>query len=177
MLMLGDTTIHLHHFKLQARFHIASQAIGGHTSNSERAEQGIKPALLTVSGTISFEHVDHLKQLRRLATATTQTQARVRYRITNDTANALDIKNVQFVDDVAIDEMANQRAWTVRFSLVEYHSVPEKIEERASQQPNTQPARPIENVPLAPQATQQRTGFEQLLTHIDNALAPSHETD
>ena len=52
------------------------------------------------------------------------------YRIVNDTASAMGMRQVQFSDGVSAREDDSLRGWRVQFSLTEKLSNPERVEKR-----------------------------------------------
>ena len=56
-------------------------------------------------------------------------------RISNQTAEALKIRQVKFQGVVRADEQESHRQWSVSFELVEHLSVPERVEQRQPDKP------------------------------------------
>ncbi len=94
-----------------------------------QAETGAKAKELYIAGFILFKDAQELTQLFQLAEAT-DNGARVIYRISNQTAETLGIKQVRFDDSIEAVEQDTTQQWAVRFKLVEYRSVPQKKEQR-----------------------------------------------
>ena len=76
-----------------------------------------------------FTDKQQLTNLFKLAEAT-ESGARVIYRISNKTAEALGVKQVRFASKIEAVEQQTTRQWSVSFTLQEYRSVPQKVEER-----------------------------------------------
>lgn len=129
MLALNSKSINLKSLRITASQELAGDDISGQSSNTDVAETGIKAKLLSVTGLITFENAESLSKLFELAEAT-EDGARVIYRINNKTATALNIKQVRFSGKVEAAEQETTRQWQVSFSLTEYRSVPQKVEER-----------------------------------------------
>ena len=105
--------------------------------------------------------------------------ALVTYDIVEPTANAMNVRQVQFVDTFTARPIDGLRAWRVSFGLAEYRSVPEKIEQRQqTAAPQTQQAEgdtvAAADTPAAPSqaAAPELTGFENVLAFLDEQLAP-----
>lgn len=133
MLGLNTTQLKLKSLRITASQALASEDSSGQSSSTDVAETGLKAKMLSVTGYIHFEQAQHLTELFQLAEAT-EDSARVIYRINNKTANALGIKQVRFSSKIEAVEQETTRKWRVTFTLAEYRSVPEKVEER---QPET----------------------------------------
>ena len=133
MITLNTTKINLKSLRITASQALASEDASGQSSSTDVAETGTKAKMLSVSGLISFDSVDHLSQLFELAEAT-EDGARSIYRINNHTASALGIKQVRFSSKIEAAEQETTRQWRISFSLAEYRSVPQKVEERQPDQ-------------------------------------------
>ena len=133
MLTLNTKIINLKSLRITASQTLASEDASGQSSSTDVAETGIKAQMLSVSGLITFDNAQHLSELFELAKAT-EDAARTIYRISNNTASALGIKQVRFSSKIEAAEQETTRQWRVSFSLAEYQSVPQKVEER---QPET----------------------------------------
>jgi hypothetical protein len=129
MLNLNSTTIALKTLRITASLELASEDASGQSSSTDTAETGIKAKMLAVSGFIPFTDSQQLTNLFKLAEAT-EAGARVTYRISNKTADALGIKQIKFSSKIEAVEQQTTRQWSVSFILQEYRSVPQKVEER-----------------------------------------------
>lgn len=129
MLTLNTTKINIKSIHLSASQELASEDASGQSSSTDVAETGTKAKTINVSGFIAFDNAEHLSQLFGLAEAT-EDAARVIYRINNHTASALGVKQVRFSSRIEAVEQGSTRQWRVGFSLTEYRSVPQKVEER-----------------------------------------------
>lgn len=133
MLTLNTISINLKSLRITASQTLASEDASGQSSSTDVAETGTKAKMLSVNGFIPFDNAEHLAQLFNLAEAT-EDAARTIYRISNLTASALGVKQVRFSGKVEAAEQETTRQWRISFSLAEYRSVPQKVEER---QPDT----------------------------------------
>ena len=129
MLTLNSVTIILKSIRITASLELASVDASGQSSSTDQAEIGTKAKKLTVSGLLPFTKAEHLAKLFTLAEAT-ENGARSIYRISNNTANALDVKQVRFSSKIEAVEQETTRQWAISFMLSEYRSVPQKVEER-----------------------------------------------
>ncbi|CAM2738647.1 adenine glycosylase [Pseudoalteromonas distincta] len=132
MLTLNSLSIVLKSLRITASQELASEDASGQSSSTEQAETGIKAKTLAVSGFLPFTMADNLADLFNLAEAT-EDGARVIYRISNRTANTLGVKQVRFSSKIEAVEQQTTRQWSVSFTLSEYSSVPQKVEERTPQ--------------------------------------------
>ncbi len=132
MLTLNSLSITLKSLRITASQELASEDASGQSSSTDQAETGIKAKTLAVSGFLPFTQAEHLAQLFAMAEAT-EGGARVIYRISNHTASALGVKQVRFSSKIEAVEQQTTRQWAINFTLVEYRSVPQKVEERTPQ--------------------------------------------
>ncbi|WP_257274264.1 hypothetical protein [Endozoicomonas sp. SESOKO4] len=115
-----------------------------------------------------------MTKLRELATALDSNDNLKVYDIVNDTAAAMKVRQVTFMDNFTASETDGRNAWQVNFTLVEYLSIPEKKEQRkpqkvaVDQSAEGQPAG--ETTPPTNQE-EQLTGAMAVLKKLDDALA------
>lgn len=161
---------------VNGRLTIETESLGGNTSGSDRANNGIKPKMLIVSLVIKFDQVDHLRELIRTAEATDANGKLVVYDIVDPTAQGMNIRQVQFDETLNVRDLIEKKAWRVTFTLSEYLSIPEKTEQR--QQTETPEEQSAEGEQVASANTEEQggteelTGFEKVLKFADDALAP-----
>jgi len=129
MLTLNDIQIVIKTVRITASQELATEDASGQSSSTDTAETGIKAKMLSVSGFITFADAQQLTNLFKLAEAT-EAGARMIYRISNKTAEALGVKQVRFASKIEAVEQQTTRQWSVSFTLQEYRSVPQKVEER-----------------------------------------------
>jgi len=129
MLNINSTAITLKSLRIKASLELASEDASGQSSSTDRAETGTKAKKLTVSGLLPFTNADHLAELFTLAEAT-ESGARSIYRVSNNTASALGVKQVRFSSKIEAVEQETTRQWAISFTLSEFRSVPQKVEER-----------------------------------------------
>lgn len=173
MLTLNATKIPLKAIRITASQELATEDASGQSSSTDAAETGMKAKMLSVTGLIRFTEKQQLTDLFKLAEAT-EGGARVTYRISNKTAEALGVKQVKFSSSIEAMEQETTRQWNISFTLAEVRSVPQKKEERtpqpaAAQQGATGQAAADESAP--PQTEVPLTGFTAFLKSVDNGLA------
>ncbi|EGR0802236.1 adenine glycosylase [Vibrio alginolyticus] len=178
MLTLNGTQLPLKNLRISVRQQLAGQDMSGQTSATDQAEIGSKGKILTVKGVIPFNEKQLLTNLFSMAEAQ-ENGARQIYRISNQTAEALKIRQVKFQGAVRADEQDSHRQWSVSFELIEHLSVPERVEQRQPDKPaaqqkvqgvNTQiEAGQSDDVP--PDTEVELTGVMKVLKAVDNALA------
>ena len=174
MLSLNSTRIPGHNLSVRANFRIESKELSGQTSSSDRSEEGIKPCTLSVSVQIAFDDAADLTRLREMATALDTAGSLQVYDIVNETASAMKVRQVTFMDNFSVAQAGNLRAWQVSFTLVEHRSISEKIEQRQPQKIAQNQGTTGETVgETAPPTNQdeQLSMAKRVLKQIDNALA------
>ena len=129
MLTLNTKKIILKSLRITASQELASEDASGQSSSTDVAETGTKAKKLAVSGLLPFTKAEHLAERVALAEAT-ESGARSSYRISNNTASALGVKQVRFSSKIEAVEQETTRQWAISFTLSEYRSVPQKVEER-----------------------------------------------
>ncbi|WP_325891110.1 baseplate complex protein [Grimontia sp. NTOU-MAR1] len=178
MLNLSGQRVPLKGLKVTARQQLAGQDMSGSSAATDQAETGDKTKVLAVTGTIPFKAAPMLNQLFTLAGAK-EAAARVVYRITNPTADALKIRQVKFQGTLTAREDMTLRQWVVAFELVEHLSVAERTEKRepptpAAQQKatgmTTPTTTPTASDDVPPDTDVEMTGFMGVLHQIENAL-------
>lgn len=165
--------------KVTGDLRIESGDMSGQTSNSDTAHKGFKPKTLTVNLLIRFIDSADLRTLMRLAEATESGGQLKTYRIVNDTAAAIGMRQVQFSDGVSAREDDSLRGWRIQFTLTEKLSNPERVEKRrAASAVGTQSA-PGQGVSGSSNGTggadgasggRELTGFEATLKKLDDYL-------
>ncbi|TKF77907.1 DNA-binding protein [Vibrio kanaloae] len=134
MLALDGLPVNLDSMKVEMSMELKDQDMSGQSSGTDTAEQGDKGKKLTFSGRVPFTRVETLTQLYSLASDKDETNTRRVYRIGNDIALALKIRNVKFTGRINAREHETLQAWNVSFELREHNSVAEQKEQRAKEQ-------------------------------------------
>ncbi|UXI00422.1 adenine glycosylase [Photobacterium sp. TY1-4] len=178
MLTLNGTQLALKALRISVRQQLAGKDMSGQTSATDQAETGSKGKILTVKGVIPFAQKTLLTDLFSMAEAQ-DNGARQIYRISNNTAEALKIRQVKFQGAIRSDEQDSLRQWAVSFELIEHLSVPERVEQRQPDKPAAQQKvqgveTPVE-VAVAenvPPGEEKELGWTmKFFTYIENTLA------
>lgn len=155
-LALNGTPIYMHNLMTSVSVKREQKDMSGSKSSTKNSEKGVKAKELQVSGIIPYERKEWLTTIFNLAEAETGKGEQAKYRVSSVTAEAVNMREVQFADSVTAQEMEDRLAWQVSFTLREVNSVAEKKEARkAKPQVKTQG----EKAPVAqssqPQAAEQ----------------------
>jgi len=172
---LNEYTVPNSELRVNASLRIENETLAGQTSSTSSTNKGVKPKVLQVSLLIRFDDAKQLTELTSVAEAMDDKGALTVYDIVEPTANAMNVRQVQFTDNFSVREVDGNKAWRVTFSLKEYLSVSEKAEQRlAVSEPGAQSAEgdTISTASTSQDtATEPLTGFEQFLSRVDKALA------
>ncbi len=175
-LLLNDYDVPGYNLKIGGGMTIRTSDASGETSSTDEVDKGTKGKKLTVSLSIRFADEADLKRLIRVSEAKVN-GARKIYTITNKTANTVGIRQVRFAESFNWPENGTLRQWDVSFTLKEYLSNPERVEQReekpapvaqTSEGKATEEERPAET---AEAVAEPQTGFEKFLHLVDQALA------
>lgn len=167
-LRLGDFNVPGYGLVVIGDLEIRTEDLSGETSGSDLVTKGTKPKTLTVSLNIRFDDGQGLKDLVRVAEARESGGDLMVYTIVNRTANAAGIRQVQFTEHVRWAEQENTRAWSVSFTLREYLSVPERVEQREEAAQTV--SQTSTGQAVADMAGETATNFKKLLSVVDEAL-------
>lgn len=130
---LGEHDIELKDINVSVILTLPSEDAGGQTSSTETIEQGVKPQLINVSGTVLMAEPEKLGAIKELATAIGEDRKRVKYDIVEPIAEAMNIRQVRFFDRLSVKENEVSRKWKVDFVLREVNSVAEAKEKSANE--------------------------------------------
>lgn len=175
ILRLGDYNVPGYSLNVTGNMDIRTSDASGETSSTDEVDKGTKGKTLTVALNILFSREADLRGLIRVAEAKDNGSRRI-YTIANATANAAGIRQVRFAERVTWQEQEGLRAWAVSFTLREYLSNPERVEQReektatvaqTSDGTATESERPAET---AATVEQPATGLERLLQRVDDFL-------
>ena len=171
-LRLGDFNVPGYGLSVTGDLEIRTEDLSGETSATDSAEKGVKPKALTVSLSIRFADEQDLRDLIRVAEAKNSDGSMKIYTVTNRTANAAGVRQVRFTDHVRWQEQDGLQAWSVSFTLREYLSVPERVEQREAQASTEAQASEGKVVAgsTAEQVQEPQTNFERLLSVADKVL-------
>lgn len=171
-MMLDDHTVPNKELKVSMSMRIESEKLDGQGSGTSTAHKGFKPKVFTVSLIIPYAEPELLGALIAVAEATQGSGGLKVYDITDELANSVKVRRVQFTEEFYVREMDNVRAWAVQFSLQDYHSVPEKVEKR--QETAAAQAQTADGEVVAAQGDDESGEmgwFERQLAKMDKALS------
>ncbi len=115
---------------VKGNLELRTEDIAGETSGTDSVEKGIKPKILRVSVSIPFKNPQDLSDLIKKAEAKNDAGERKIYTITDRTANVAGIRQVRFTEHFNWNEADTMQMWNVSFTLQEYLSNPERVENR-----------------------------------------------
>lgn len=130
MLSLNGEVIKLNDMTVNMSMELKDQDMSGQSSATDVAEQGDKGKKLSFAGTLPFKSLDTLTKLYQLASAKDEGDNRQVYRVGNDLAKALKIREAKFTNNITANEHATLLAWNVSFELREHNGVAEQKENR-----------------------------------------------
>lgn len=132
MMQLDDFRIPGNNLLVKGNLELRAEDIAGETSGTDSVEKGIKPKVLRVSVSIPFKQSKDMNDLIKTAEARNGDGEQKIYTITHRTANAAGIRQVTFFEHFNWVEAETMQMWKVSFSLREYLSNPERVENRDS---------------------------------------------
>lgn len=155
-LALNGTPIYMYNLMSSVSVKREQKDMSGSKSSTKNTEKGVKAKELQVSGIIPYDRKEWLTTIFKLAEAETGKGEQEKYRVSSVTAEAVNMREVQFADSVSAQEMEKRLAWQVSFTLREVNSVAEKKEERKKKpQVKTQGEKAPEAQSSQPQTTAQ----------------------
>lgn len=128
-LALNGQAIYLRGFKATVKVSREEKDTSGQASSTARSDKGVKAKELNITGQIPFRNAEWLKTLFQLAEATDSKGEQVQYRISNMTAEAVNMRMGVFSGEVQATQETGQ-SWSVSFTLKEKDSVAEKTAQR-----------------------------------------------
>lgn len=130
MMLLDDFRIPGKDLRVVGNLELRTEDIAGETSGTDSVEKGIKPKILRVSVMLPFADSNDLKALVSKAEAVDSAGVRKIYTVSHLSANAAGIRQVRFFEHLNWREDRTLRIWRVSFTLQEYLSNPERVENR-----------------------------------------------
>ncbi|MCG7499384.1 hypothetical protein MHO82_21185 [Vibrio sp. Of7-15] len=121
--------------RISLAMELKEEDMSGQTSGTDGSEQGDKGIVLSVTGLIPFKEPHVLKRLVVLSRQK-RDKKRVIYRIGNELAKSMTIRQVRFMGRITADEQENLMAWKISFQLREYLSSSEATEQQEREQEN-----------------------------------------
>ncbi|ALX92743.1 hypothetical protein AV650_03845 [Serratia fonticola] len=147
----------------------------GQSSSTANAEQGIKGKELRVSGKIPFSEKERLTRLYALAEAKDAGGKMKRYRVANELAQVIKLREVTFSGNVDAAAQTDRMVWLVNFTLKEYLSVAERKAMQAAAGGGTggnANAQTPGGTGSAEESAEKLSWFENVLKKIDTAIGP-----
>lgn len=132
MLALNGEAIRLKNMRITLSQQFPDKDQSGGTSSTAKSEEGAKGKELRVSGEIPFKDIDILTRLFQLANATGSGGARTVYRVANNVARAVNLREASFSGTIDAPPQDGRMSWLVTFTLTEFMSVAEKKEAAAT---------------------------------------------
>lgn len=130
MLSLDGEVLELKNMTVNLNMELKDQDMSGQSSGTDASEQGDKGKKLSFAGLIPFKSVTTLTRLYQLASSKDELLERKTYRIGNDLALALKIREMKFTGNINAIEHSTLLAWQVSFELREVNGVAEQKENR-----------------------------------------------
>nr|WP_314738693.1 hypothetical protein [uncultured Haemophilus sp.] len=128
-LALNGTPIYLRGLKATVKVSREEKDTSGQNSSTASSDKGVKAKELSITGQVPFRNAEWLKTLFQLAEASDSKGEQVKYRISNMTAEAVNMRMGVFSGDVQATQDSGQ-SWSVSFTLKEKDSVAEKTAKR-----------------------------------------------
>ena len=132
MLALDGEAIPLKNMRVTISQQFQDKDQSGQTSATSKSEQGAKGKELRVNGEVPFNDIKTLARIFTLANSTDSSGKRKVYRVANDVARALNLREASFTGTIDAPPQDGRMSWAVTFTLTEHLSVQEKKEARAS---------------------------------------------
>jgi hypothetical protein len=149
--------------KMQITYTISTEDLSGQSSSTADAETGHKAQVIRVRMLIPENTPDDLKAIRQLAGKLDEDGTRHIYTIVNDTAEAMDIRQVKFYGDMAIRQDERLKAWRTTFLLKEHRSIAEKQEQQQDAKAKDEVQQTTdEAVEIEPTENTEKTFWQQL---------------
>lgn len=134
MLSLNGALLPLDNMSVSMSMELKDQDMSGQSSSTDNAEQGDKGKVLSFSGTIPFKSIENLTKLYQFASAKEADDTRQVYRVGNNLARSLKIREAKFTGTITATEHDSLLAWNVAFELREFNGVAEQKDNRQKQQ-------------------------------------------
>lgn len=145
----------------------------GKTSSTETLNGGVKPKKLSVSCTLPMRESKSLTKLIKMAESVEKDGNRSVYTVSDETADAADIREVIFHDRLDVRKRDNLLAWQISFTLREHKSVPEVKEQRSTPSSGSATAASAAGAEVKSNAEVTSKGpLYDMLKSLDEYLAP-----
>jgi hypothetical protein len=172
-LVLNNKRVNGYDLSVMVTKEIADDDLSGNGSSTATAENGVKPKTFFCGIKIRFDTPNYLKQIDQLSEAVDAGGLRITYDIANETAKAMNVRQVRFAETLSVRKIEGINAWDVSFTLKEYKSVAEKVESRQQDKPATgQTAQGTSIPPDGPNTSVEKTVMK-IETFIGGYLFPN----
>ncbi len=166
---------------------IEAADISGENSNTATSFKGIKAKILNVKFQLAANQLVELYEFMRVAeTLDDNSQDLKPYTVIDDIADAMNINQVTFYENVKVSKVPGFEAFKISFKLKEHISAAEKnaAKQQTTTTPsnqtstNSQPVTAAGNTQPTPDpVARQLTGFEKILKRIEDTLEEHLEDD
>jgi hypothetical protein len=112
--------------KIKCSFKLAGEDLSGYGSLSMSSDNGVKPALLSVTTKIPFNEKSDLARLISKAKELDANGARVIRTVNCDVAESFKVRKAKFDGEMSATEDDEVKAWSVSFKLLEVMSKSER---------------------------------------------------
>ncbi|EEX94348.1 hypothetical protein VIOR3934_19815 [Vibrio orientalis CIP 102891 = ATCC 33934] len=138
MLSLDGKLLPIDNMKVSCSKQYKDKDMSGQSSSTHSSEQGDKGVVISVTGTIPFKRETDLTDLYDTFSMKDENGNRKVFRIGNRDARLYRVREAKFFGKLSSSEHTSLRAWEISFSMREYNSASEKIEQRTkSKKPST----------------------------------------
>ena len=161
-LSLNGKPIYMSNIILTVSMRREEKDMSGQKSSTKKTDKGVKAKEIDVVGNIAYRDKQHLTDLFNLAEAVDSKGQQVKYRVAAISAEAVNMREVQFSEEISAVEQPNLLAWQVSFKLREVNSVSEKKEQRKK--------KPTTKVQAEEKATQAQSTQAQSAQNKENPL-------
>lgn len=131
MLALNGEAIPLKNMRVTITQQFPDKDQSGSTSSTSKSEEGAKGKEMRVSGEVAFKDINILTRIFQLANATDKSGKRAVYRVANNVARAVNLRQATFSGTLDAPQQDGRMSWLVTFTLTEFLSVAEKKEAAA----------------------------------------------
>lgn len=161
-LSLNGKPIYMSNMIITVSMRREEKDMSGQKSSTKKTDKGVKAKEINVTGIIAYRDKQNLTDLFNLAEAVDKKGEQAKYRVAAISAEAINMREVQFSEEISAVEQPNLLAWQVSFKLREVNSVSEKKEQRKK--------KPTTKVQQETKATQAQSTQAQSTQDKENSL-------
>lgn len=171
MLALNGEAIPLKNMRVTITQQFPDKDQSGGTSSTAKSEEGAKGKEMRVSGEIAFKDISILSRLFQMANATGTGGAKTVYRVANNFARAVNLREASFSGTLDAPQQDGRMSWLVTFTLTEVLSVAEKKEAAASARATSKTQNAGGSATDSAESEEKMTWFEKkVLKPVNDAL-------